>query len=152
MKLLKKIHLLLQKEEKIEENNKNENVEKINENKEENNIEDKKEEKNEDVEKQNEDKKEEQEEKKEEIENNNEEKKEEIENKEENKDMGFPNNKKALDGSDLDDNSFAVPCGLMAKTFFNDTFTFKIGNENFEIDVKYRVMTSHRYNLYLIKY
>ena len=48
--------------------------------------------------------------------------------------MGFPSNKKALDGSDLDDNSFAVPCGLMAKTFFNDTFTFKIGNENLEVD------------------
>ena len=28
---------------------------------------------------------------------------------EKNKDMGFPSNKKALDGSDLDDNSFAVP-------------------------------------------
>ena len=53
---------------------------------------------------------------------------------EKNKDMGFPNNKKALDGSDLDDNSFAVPCGLMAKTFFNDTFTFKIGDENLEVD------------------
>ena len=53
---------------------------------------------------------------------------------EKNKDMGFPSNKKALDGSDLDDNSFAVPCGLMAKTFFNDTFTFKIGNENLEVD------------------
>ena len=53
---------------------------------------------------------------------------------EKNKDMGFPSNKKALDGSDLDDNSFAVPCGLMAKTFFNDTFTFKIGDENLEVD------------------
>ena len=53
---------------------------------------------------------------------------------EKNKDMGFPSNKKALDVSDLDDNSFAVPCGLMAKTFFNDTFTFKIGNENLEVD------------------
>ena len=53
---------------------------------------------------------------------------------EKNKDMGFPANKTALDGSDLDDNSFAVPCGLMAKTFFNDTFTFKIGNENLEVD------------------
>ena len=53
---------------------------------------------------------------------------------EKNKDMGFPNNKKALDGSDLDDNSFAVPCGLMAKTFFNDSYTFKIGDENLEVD------------------
>ena len=47
---------------------------------------------------------------------------------EKNKDMGFPTNKTALDGSDLDDNSFAIPCGLMAKTFFNDSYTFKIVN------------------------
>ena len=53
---------------------------------------------------------------------------------EKNKDMGFPANKTALDGSDLDDNSFAVPCGLMAKTFFNDSYTFKIGDENLEVD------------------
>ena len=53
---------------------------------------------------------------------------------EKNKDMGFPANKTALDGSDLDDNSFAIPCGLMAKTFFNDSYTFKIGDENLEVD------------------
>ena len=53
---------------------------------------------------------------------------------EKNKDMGFPANKTALDGSDLDDNSFAVPCGLMAKTFFNDSYTFKIGDENLKVD------------------
>ena len=53
---------------------------------------------------------------------------------EKNKDMGFPVNKTALDGSDLDDNSFAVPCGLMAKTFFNDSYTFKIGDENLKVD------------------
>ena len=53
---------------------------------------------------------------------------------EKNKDMGFPTNKTALDGSDLDDNSFAIPCGLMAKTFFNDSYTFKIGDENLKVD------------------
>ena len=53
---------------------------------------------------------------------------------EKNKDMGFPTNKTALDGSYLDDNSFAIPCGLMAKTFFNDSYTFKIGDENLEVD------------------
>ena len=54
-----------------------------------------------------------------------------------NKQMGFPDNKIALDGvSTLNPNSYAVPCGLMAKTFFNDSFSFKIGDEEIQVDEK----------------
>ena len=54
-----------------------------------------------------------------------------------NKQMGFPDNKIALDGvTTLNPNSYAVPCGLMAKTFFNDSFSFKIGDEEIQVDEK----------------
>ena len=53
---------------------------------------------------------------------------------EKNKDMGFSSDVKALDGSDLDSNSNAIPCGLMAKTFFNDNYTFAINNNTIIVD------------------
>ena len=52
-----------------------------------------------------------------------------------NKEMGFSSTQKALDGNTvLNQNDIAVPCGLVAKTFFNDRFTFKIGSENLVVD------------------
>ena len=40
----------------------------------------------------------------------------------------------AIDGTPLIMDSKAIPCGLMAKTFFNDTYTFKINNEPINVD------------------
>ena len=52
-----------------------------------------------------------------------------------NKEMGFSSTQKALDDNTvLNPNDIAVPCGLVAKTFFNDRFTFKIGSENLVVD------------------
>ena len=54
---------------------------------------------------------------------------------EKNSEMGFASDQLALDGSTtLDPNSTAVPCGLMAKTFFNDTFKFNINNNLLPVD------------------
>ena len=51
-----------------------------------------------------------------------------------NKDMDL-GDKKAIDGSStLEPNEVAIPCGLMAKTFFNDTYSFKINGN--DLDVK----------------
>ena len=51
-----------------------------------------------------------------------------------NKDMDL-NELKAIDQqTPLDPDAVAVPCGLMAKTFFNDTYAFKINNA--PLDVK----------------
>ena len=41
---------------------------------------------------------------------------------------------KALDGSNLTAGANAIPCGLMAKTFFNDTYSFKIDNNIINVD------------------
>jgi hypothetical protein len=34
----------------------------------------------------------------------------------------WPNQKKSVSGITLNDNQPAIPCGLVAKSFFNDTF------------------------------
>ena len=52
-----------------------------------------------------------------------------------NKEMGFSSTQKALDDNTvLNPNDIAVPCGLVAKTFFNDRFTFSIGGQNLVVD------------------
>jgi hypothetical protein len=54
---------------------------------------------------------------------------------EKNSQMGLPYGKKALDGvSNLVDGNIAVPCGLMAKTFFNDSFEFKVNGASEPVD------------------
>jgi len=51
-----------------------------------------------------------------------------------NKDMG-KGGSTALDGtSTLKDEDVAIPCGLMAKTFFNDAYTFKINEKELPVD------------------
>ena len=50
-----------------------------------------------------------------------------------NKDMALKDSF-SLDGTNLDPNEVAIPCGLMAKTFFNDTYTFLINKQ--KLDVK----------------
>jgi len=60
----------------------------------------------------------------------------ECSNAQKNSEMEMPSIKTSIDGTDLNDNNIAVPCGLMAKSFFNDTFQFKNGSndETIEID------------------
>ena len=54
---------------------------------------------------------------------------------EKNSEMGIPDGTTALDGtSTLTGGNIAVPCGLMAKTFFTDSFGFKINGANEEVD------------------
>ena len=40
----------------------------------------------------------------------------------------------AIDGTPLVGSIKAIPCGLMAKTFFNDTYNFSINNESIVVD------------------
>ena len=42
----------------------------------------------------------------------------------------------SINGNTLDPRANAIPCGLMAKTFFNDTFNFTINNETIEVNEK----------------
>ena len=58
----------------------------------------------------------------------------ECEPAEKNKEMGFSPSQTALDGSALDPEAYAVPCGLMAKTFFIDTFSFSIVSTDLTVD------------------
>ena len=52
-----------------------------------------------------------------------------------NGEMGFDENRTAIDGvTPLNKNSIAIPCGLVAKTFFNDSFKFSINNQNISVD------------------
>ena len=50
------------------------------------------------------------------------------------KDMDLPNLIAADNNSILNDSFSAIPCGLMAKTFFNDTFEFTINNSSVLVD------------------
>ena len=52
-----------------------------------------------------------------------------------NSEMGFPNDKQAIDRTTtLIGSNIAVPCGLMAKTFFTDSFEFTINSASTEVD------------------
>ena len=50
------------------------------------------------------------------------------------KDMDLPNLIAADNSSTLNESISAIPCGLMAKTFFNDTFEFTINNSSVLVD------------------
>jgi hypothetical protein len=51
----------------------------------------------------------------------------------------WPNQRKNVNGNVMSDSEPAIPCGLVAKSFFNDTFEFwqkgKDGNPDTEIDI-----------------
>ena len=55
-----------------------------------------------------------------------------------NRDMGFEENRKAANNiSNLSLSDVAIPCGLLAKTYFNDTFyNWTINNETLDINEK----------------
>ena len=54
-----------------------------------------------------------------------------------NSEMGFDSGKKAIDGeTELDLKAKAIPCGLMARTFFNDTYKIYIDENLIEVDDK----------------
>ena len=51
-----------------------------------------------------------------------------------NKKMGFNDEKLSINSNTLNSEEIAIPCGLMAKTFFNDTFNFSINGKYFEVN------------------
>ena len=52
-----------------------------------------------------------------------------------NEEMGFSKGQKAIDNkTELIMNNIAIPCGLIAKTYFNDNFTFYINNKHIKVD------------------
>ena len=52
-----------------------------------------------------------------------------------NSEMGFPNVQQAIDRTTtLIGSNIAVPCGLMAKTYFTDSFDFKINDASTDVD------------------
>jgi hypothetical protein len=53
-----------------------------------------------------------------------------------NQEMGFTDLKRSIDNTPLDPTDHAIPCGLVAKTFFNDKFSMTINQESVEIDEK----------------
>ena len=54
-----------------------------------------------------------------------------------NKEMGFEPGAKSITGDDLNLDDLAVPCGLVAKSFFNDNFTnWKLDGENITVNEK----------------
>ena len=53
-----------------------------------------------------------------------------------NEEMGFINEKKSINNESLNPNDIAIPCGLMAKTFFNDIFSFSINDKGIDVDQK----------------
>ena len=60
---------------------------------------------------------------------------EDCEPAEYNSEMGFSSDKKAIDGTtNLIMESKAIPCGLMAKTFFNDTYKFYLDSQLINVD------------------
>ena len=54
-----------------------------------------------------------------------------------NEDMGFIKGAKSITGTELDMKELAVPCGLIAKSFFNDVFKdWKVNGENITVNEK----------------
>ena len=51
-----------------------------------------------------------------------------------NGEMEFGDGKKSINNNNLDPNKIAIPCGLLAKTYFNDSFTFSINGDNLVVD------------------
>ena len=54
-----------------------------------------------------------------------------------NEEMGFSNETKSMNNETyLNPSDIAIPCGLMAKTFFNDYFIFSINGDKIDVDQK----------------
>ena len=54
-----------------------------------------------------------------------------------NEEMGFSNETKSMNNETyLNPSDIAIPCGLMAKTFFNDIFSFSINDKGIDVDQK----------------